>query len=301
MESVRASLALMALSLSAGCSSSQSPGAAVSGETPDGGKDASVQSSGDASSPDASSSDNGGGTDAGGGGDASTDAASLADGSGAEDAGECAAGFHACSSACSSNASIASCGTSCAACLAPGNATATCDGTACGFTCKPGFSLCNGVCAASCRYGYTNITCNASNPANPFGANYLLGEQISIPVATTVSALAITTTSSGYNGIIALYDSSASGGLAGARVAQTGSTAMTNGVNEVAITPVAVAAGSYWIMADYSSDARMCVDGSSTNPIEYMQFTFGMPAPASLSGDGVTAMSAAFGYYVVTQ
>ena len=63
--------------------------------------------------------------------------------------GQCAAcpgGQHICNGACVSNSSPATCGTACTPCQPPANATATCDGTACGFTCNQGYTNCDGEC-----------------------------------------------------------------------------------------------------------------------------------------------------------
>ncbi len=60
-------------------------------------------------------------------------------------------GMHRCGDTCVSNSSPDSCGTtSCAACPVPANATATCDGTMCGFTCTAGFMPSGGACVRAC-------------------------------------------------------------------------------------------------------------------------------------------------------
>ena len=59
----------------------------------------------------------------------------------------CPTGQHRCLGVCVSNDSPANCGTtSCAACVPPAGATATCDGTSCGFTCTSG-TMCKSACA----------------------------------------------------------------------------------------------------------------------------------------------------------
>jgi len=59
---------------------------------------------------------------------------------------ECPAGQHRCDGRCVSNDSTATCGGSCTPCAAPSGATATCDGTRCGFSCPRGSSMCDGRC-----------------------------------------------------------------------------------------------------------------------------------------------------------
>lgn len=60
-------------------------------------------------------------------------------------------GMHMCGDSCVSNTSIATCGpTSCTACTAPANATATCNGAICGFTCNAGFMPVGSACVRNC-------------------------------------------------------------------------------------------------------------------------------------------------------
>jgi phospholipase C len=56
---------------------------------------------------------------------------------------------HRCSGGCVAN-DVLACGPSCSACTHPANATATCDGTACGFRCNTGFTQCGTGAAATC-------------------------------------------------------------------------------------------------------------------------------------------------------
>lgn len=65
----------------------------------------------------------------------------------------CAADAHVCEGKCVQNNAPATCGTSCQACPAIKNGTATCDGTKCGGSCPAGQKLCLGECipqASSC-------------------------------------------------------------------------------------------------------------------------------------------------------
>jgi hypothetical protein len=70
--------------------------------------------------------------------------------------GACPAGMHACGATCVSDSSVTSCGTSCAACAAPANASPICSGGVCSIVCNQGFKLCGGACisnASSCGGG----------------------------------------------------------------------------------------------------------------------------------------------------
>ena len=65
-------------------------------------------------------------------------------------AASCDGSRHVCSGQCVSKNSIASCGTSCTPCPAPpANATATCNGTSCGFSCNSGYVVCGTACCAA--------------------------------------------------------------------------------------------------------------------------------------------------------
>jgi hypothetical protein len=60
----------------------------------------------------------------------------------------CTMGWHMCGSACVSDMSVMTCGTSCTPCTAPANATPTCDGMACGFRCNTGYTAVGTACVA---------------------------------------------------------------------------------------------------------------------------------------------------------
>ena len=64
----------------------------------------------------------------------------------------CASGTHICGNACASNLSTDSCGTSCTACVPPANATATCDGNACGFICNQDHPNCGVECTSGLSF-----------------------------------------------------------------------------------------------------------------------------------------------------
>jgi hypothetical protein len=69
---------------------------------------------------------------------------------GGQDAGQtCGAGTHPCGTSCVADDSTSGCGSSCSPCTAPPNATATCDGTSCGFQCDDTFHPCGEACASN--------------------------------------------------------------------------------------------------------------------------------------------------------
>lgn len=81
-----------------------------------------------------------------------------------------------CETATSNN--LAHCGACRAACVAPANASARCDGTACGFQCGTGFTDCNASAADGCE---TNVAANPTHCGR-------CGNACSFPNATAVCA-----------------------------------------------------------------------------------------------------------------
>ena len=63
----------------------------------------------------------------------------------------CGAAHHRCGDTCVSNSSLDSCGpTSCGSCTAPANATATCNGVTCGFSCNASYVPQGSLCVPGC-------------------------------------------------------------------------------------------------------------------------------------------------------
>lgn len=68
-----------------------------------------------------------------------------------QDPGGCKADQHMCGGTCVLNSDPVTCGGGCTPCPVPENARATCDGTACGFSCAAGFHLCDSACVPEAR------------------------------------------------------------------------------------------------------------------------------------------------------
>ena len=116
--------------------------------------------------------------------------------------------------------------------------------------------------------------------------------------AITVTALGVfgNQTASGVQGIVALYSSSA--GAPSTLLAFTSSTVIANGNNQIPVlTPTAIAAGTYWIVAEYSASAAICTDNSSANTVDFVTATYGaLPNPF---GSATSLKSIDINYYVV--
>src|SRR4029077_14296517 len=59
---------------------------------------------------------------------------------------------------CVANTTIDACGPSCATCEVRANTTATCNGTACVYTCNAGFHMCGNACVADTNTTGANCT-----------------------------------------------------------------------------------------------------------------------------------------------
>lgn len=77
---------------------------------------------------------------------------------------ECKSGFHRCSGACVSSASVDHCGASCDKCPGLANGQPSCDGVSCQIACNSGFKLCGQSCA-SCPTGSAiqSLACSGSS------------------------------------------------------------------------------------------------------------------------------------------
>ena len=83
----------------------------------------------------------------------------------------CGNGEHLCGAACVSSASAQTCGASCAPCSVPANATATCNGTSCGYVCLQGFADCDGNAANGCESDLSRASnCGACGNVCPASA-----------------------------------------------------------------------------------------------------------------------------------
>jgi len=81
----------------------------------------------------------------------------------------CGTGTHRCGSSCVANSSTANCGpTACVPCPVPANASATCDGTSCGFSCNTGFTLVGGACVRTCDMNCAATAITVNPPGGRF-------------------------------------------------------------------------------------------------------------------------------------
>jgi hypothetical protein len=114
----------------------------------------------------------------------------------------------------------------------------------CGKPCAASTPVCvQGTCTNTVRYGYTTPL---TGIANNLG-NYIFGMSVTVPAAIRVTALGCITNATGGMFVMGLYTNN--GGVPGTLLASTAPETATNGVQEFPVTPVAIAAGTYWVTA----------------------------------------------------
>lgn len=114
----------------------------------------------------------------------------------------------------------------------------------------------------------------------------------------TVTSLGVVgQAATGAQGILALYSNS--GGAPGTLVAQTASTTINAGANQIPVTSaVPVAAGTYWILAEYNATAAICIDNAKTNLLEYTTVTTYGVLPTTFGAPTMVPNDVDINYYV---
>jgi hypothetical protein len=114
----------------------------------------------------------------------------------------------------------------------------------------------------------------------------LSGIQVSVTVPITVTALGLfADTVSGF-GRLALYASDPSTKNAATLQVATSSFMMGAGKNEIGVSPTPIAAGTYWLLGEFSAQVEISADTTVSLPYEYYPTSFGnIPTtyPGSLS------------------
>jgi hypothetical protein len=93
------------------------------------------------------------------------------------------------------------------------------------------------------RYGFATPLGGIANNSG----NYIFGMAVSVPSPITVTALGVITNASGGTFVMGLYSDTS--GVPGSLLAAATPASATNGVQEFPVTPVAIAAGTYWVTA----------------------------------------------------
>jgi len=141
---------------------------------------------------------------------------------------------------------------------------------------------------------FTDLGDNSSH-----AASYLLGSQIDVTIPGVLTDAGIIFRASGGNGEVAVYDDTGAGGLPGNLVARTGVFPVTSiGDTLIPFTsnPV-LPAGTYWMMAVYSTGASVGFTTNTDALVAYRSFTTGTVPPATF-GTATTYTGQAFNYYL---
>jgi hypothetical protein len=211
------------------------------------------------------------------------------------------------------------CGGACASCPTLTNASAACAASSCVVTCNGGLTLCatrcqdttndNSACGPSCAACPSGTTCTASKCVGEYGnftpfacvsstneiinTGFIAGQSIDVVTAVTVTDLGVIGSPSmpaGVHGILALYTSV--GGDPSTLVAQTASTAIAAANNAIPVTsPVAIPAGSYFVMAEYDAIADVCTDSATSNKFYYASIASYGTVPATIAASSVGALA----------
>jgi hypothetical protein len=119
-----------------------------------------------------------------------------------------------------------------------------------------------------------------------------------VPVPATLTKLGANAVGAGASGRLALYTDA--GATPGALVAQTALFTVANGKNEISIgAPVALAAGTYWMVGDYSIATPIAVGTTTNVTTKYITYSYSSAPPNPWSPAPSTYTDVAFGYYLV--
>ncbi len=127
--------------------------------------------------------------------------------------------------------------------------------------------------------------------------DYLLGPALVVPSDMTLTALALIGKAATGNVRMALYTDSS--GAPDALVTSTGSTPVPVGLLEIPVKPIALTAGTYWLMAVYDTKASIGLMTTVTKDVslyQSMSFSSAMPDPF---GAASLNLNQVFNYYIV--
>ena len=142
------------------------------------------------------------------------------------------------------------------------------------------------------KYGISSELSQTSNHS----PDYLLGSQIRIINASTLTHLALISKTGGFHVQMALYTDV--GGNPSELVVGTGLVTLITGVQEIPVPVTPVAAGFYWIMAVFEAQSAIAFDVSDPTAFaRYRDFNFGDPLPL-VFGPAATETGSQYSYYV---
>jgi hypothetical protein len=153
---------------------------------------------------------------------------------------------------------------------------------------------CVSVDGGAVRYGFTTPLGGIANNSG----NYLFGMSISVPMPITVTALGVITNATGGQFVMGLYSDTS--GNPGSLVVAAAPASATNGVQEFPVTPVAIVAGSYWMVASAGSAGINHWGYAATGSDWASPYTYTGTLPAT-APSGTTYTNDSLNFYVVGQ
>jgi cysteine-rich repeat protein len=164
--------------------------------------------------------------------------------------------------------------------------------------CDDGNTASGDGCSSLCSFGtmYGNYT-EFPEPSS-HSANYLLGTQVTVAQAGTLTHFGLFSKSSSPNIVMALY--SDVGGKPGQLLAQTPATDLPLGPLEIPVPAAAIPAGTYWIMAVFDTSASVGIQFGGPDVVAYISHAFGAALPMSFPPP-LTYTGQAFNYWIVLQ
>lgn len=129
------------------------------------------------------------------------------------------------------------------------------------------------------------------------GASYLLGPSVTLTANTTIYAMGAHLNTAGNSARMALYTNSA--GVPGTLVAYTDVFTTVVGANESSLsTPVAVSAGTYWLLAVYSASTYIYYGSSTLATVKYRSASYSS-TPSTSYGTASSYTGYPPAYYLV--
>lgn len=186
-------------------------------------------------------------------------------------------------------------------------------------TCAPGSDGCVRAMSTGCGAGamcagaYPSAMCKMPQPLgwyNDLGAtdvnspNYLVGVPVTVTAASVLHrfGLIVRSDAVGKHVQFGLYRDSGGGAGPGQLVAQTTGTVLLSGRNEIAptVASVALAAGTYWLMAVFDQNTNVGHDTTTTGTWKYFMHAYGAALPNPISAPITTETSVAnLNYYLL--
>lgn len=127
--------------------------------------------------------------------------------------------------------------------------------------------------------------------------NYLLGSLITVEEEVAVQALAVIGKAAGDRFVLGLYDDD--GGQPGELVVQSAEEYVKEGVIEIAVDPVVIPAGDYYIMGIFETTSSVGIEYGGSETVWYcsLSYTDALPSPACSGYSTYTGQI--FNYYIV--